>query len=369
MAPVKQVYVVTGPRASGKSMSVATFPPATKEGIGAMLVVDTEDSMSNILANQERLGLKFGAYIRMYDRFKVGDDMLERIAQGKLPWVGSSQRNALVQYWEYFIGELHKRLESGKFKYVGIDTVEPVEAAMAAWAEANPRLSGWSGTRAYGRLETEGVRPLYENLLEGMFNRGVEHIILTSHLKRVWEEDKPVLNKVQPGGRLNLLARISSMMFWLVREANNDDGAPAAIVLKARACVMDVKDGQWAPRRALPDRIPHFSWADVRRYLEKGCDLKNPARGETLSVDEKDMISEMLTDEQMKLMVMSQERDLEIAKAARQVETVQPVVTVEPDVEEVILELSKGDLNPMQIAEQAGVSLPDVIRVLGKRGG
>ncbi len=365
MAVTKKVYVITGARGSGKSMAIATFPRATKDDMGKMLVVDTEDSMSDILEHNKRLGLEFGEYIRMYDRFRVDSDMLERIAQGKLPWVGAKQKRAMLQYWDFFVEALDKRMKDGQFKYVGIDTIEPIEAALTAWAESNPRESGWSGTRAYGRLETEGVRPLYENLLEALFSRGAEYIILTSHLKKAWEDDRPVLNKVQPGGRLALLSRISSTMLWLVKEAKGE-GAPAAIVLKARACIMSVEGENWVPKRALPDRIPEFSWKKVREYLEHGYDIANPAPGETMSHEERIMISELLSDAQMRLMVASVEKEIEEAKAVRQVEVIKPVVIeVDEDKAEIVRELMQDkELTPMEIADKTGMMLPDVIRVI-----
>lgn len=348
-------------------MSISTFPKATKDDMGKMFVVDTEDSMSDILEHNKRLGLEFGGYVRMYDRFRVGEDMLERIAQGRLPWVDKKQKRALLQYWDYFIEQIDEQMKDGQFKYVGIDTVEPIEAAMAAWVESNRQKSGWSGSRAYGRLETEGVRPLYENLLEALFSRGAEHIILTSHLKRVWENDHPVLNKLQPGGRLALLARISSMMFWLMKEASGK-GAPAAITLKARACIMEVEGEEWMPRRALPDRIPSFTWREVREYLEKGYDNDNPKQGETLSVEERSMISELLTDAQMRLMLASVEKEAEMAKAVRQVEVMgQGEVEIDDDQADIVRDLMKDkELSPMQVAEQSGMSLPDVVRIINR---
>lgn len=181
---------------------------------------------------------------------------------------------------------------------------------MTAWAESNRQLSGWSGNRSYGKLEVEAVRPLYENLLEAIARRGIETILLSSHLKRVWENDKPVLNKTQPGGRLAILSRLSSMMFWLV-PSDNPDGAPAAIVLKARKGSESIENDSWVIRRPLPRRIPHFTWADVNKYETQGCDLAHPATGETLSNSEMDMISEFLTDDQMRLMVLGAEMEVQ----------------------------------------------------------
>lgn len=298
---------MTGARGSGKSTFLARYPkPAELE---KMVVLDTEDSMSDIIESNARLKLKFGAYIRAYERFKVNDDLLSLIAANKLPWVSPQQKSALVSYYEWIVQTLDKTLKKGDFKFLAIDTIEPIEAAMTAWAETNRNLSGWSGSRAYGRLETEGVRPLYEGLLEAISRRGIETILLSSHLKRVWENDKPILNKLQPGGRMAVLSRLSSMMFWLT-QSDNPDGAPAAIVLKARKGKESIEGNDWKIERPLPRRIPHFTRKDVERYEREGCDLAHPAAGETMTESEQEMISEFLTDEQMRLMLMATESEL-----------------------------------------------------------
>jgi energy-coupling factor transporter ATP-binding protein EcfA2 len=301
---MKKIYVLTGARGSGKSTALARFPKPSD--LGKMLVIDTEDSMSDIIESNHRMKVEFGEYIRAYERFKMNDDLLELIAKGKLPWASQQQKSALVGYYEWFVKELDDKLKKDSFRYLAIDTIEPIEAAMTAWAETNKSQSGWSGSRAYGRLETEAVRPLYENLLEAISRRGVETILMSSHLKRVWENDKPILNKLQPGGRITVLSRLSSMMLWLV-QSDNPDGAPAAIVLKARKAKESVENGDWSISRPLPQRIPHFTWKDVRSYEANGCDLARPAPGETLSDNERAMISEFLTDEQMRLMVLGAE--------------------------------------------------------------
>lgn len=305
---MKKIIVITGPRGSGKSTALARY--AKPSELSKMVVVDTEDSMSDLIESNSRLGLQFGSYLRAYERFKADNDMLSAIAQNKLPWVSSQQKSALADYYQWFVKALDETLKSKSYKYLAIDTIEPIEAAMTAWAESNRQLSGWSGNRSYGKLEVEAVRPLYENLLEAIARRGIETILLSSHLRRVWENDKPVLNKTQPGGRLAILSRLSSMMFWLV-PSDNPDGAPAAIVLKARKGSESVENDSWIIRRPLPRRIPHFTWADVAQYEVQGCDLAHPATGETLSNSEMEMISEFLTDDQMRLMVLGAEMEIQ----------------------------------------------------------
>lgn len=318
----KKIILVTGARGTGKSTALAGLVPATKEAWEQTLVFDTEDSWSDLVyedekkkgifyLNVEGSKIKVGEFVRAYDRFKADSDLLTLIATGKLPWVSAQKRGALLDYYKYFIESLDKRLADSKFKYVLIDTIETPEAALSAWVETNREQSGWSGDKSYGRLETEGIRPVYENIIEGISRRGVEIVGLSSHLKQPWEGNKPIPNKVEPGGRLKLLARISTLMVWLVQEPKNEDGAPAALVLKARLSTkMGVEGGVLKPRRVLPERMPHFSWEDVKNYIKKPANFQSPAEGERMSEVERDMISEMMNDAQFKLMMLDAQQDL-----------------------------------------------------------
>lgn len=362
---MKKIYLITGSKGSGKSSSIAFFPQPTQEDMDKLCVVDTEDSMSDIIEQLDRLGLKFGAYIRMYERLSVENkDLLKSISNGQLPWVSQKQKGALTDYYEFFLNQMEVTLKDNKFKYLGIDTIEGIEAGLAAWAEVNRTKSGWSGQRDHGKLEVESVRPLYDSLLESFAQRGVEHIILTSHLRNVWHNNSPVPSKVEPGGRLALLSKLASVMLWLTPDGRNADGAPAAIVLKGRQSIVEIENGEWKIRRPLPQRIPHFTWQDFRRYAREGCDRENPAPGEEMTQDEYNMVSELLTDEQMKLMILGTEAAIAEYKAAQQSFSIMPSV---PDVSEEersnILTMLGNGMTPPTIARELGLPLPTVLRV------
>lgn len=326
----KRLYVVTGPHESGKSTAVATFLPPDR--LSEAIIVDTEDSMSDILDNLDAAGLSFGKYIRMYDRLTKNQrgNILDAIANGRLPWVDSNVKmSALVDFYQYFIDTVNTALKDNlsggkpKFTYLGIDTVEPFEAGLAAFVEANPRKVGWSRDYSYGRRETEGVRPLYEGIMEACHARGIQDFCFSSHLKPVWEEMGPkkvrrVPNKVAMGGRIVVLSRLSSQMWWLVPNVGNQDGAPAALRLKARKGKVEIVDGKWKISSVLPRRIPHFTWDDVRRFEQDGCDLVNPPQDQVPTKAELEMISEFLNEEQMKLMVLGTEAELRLMEQENQ---------------------------------------------------
>lgn len=346
----KNIYVFTGPRGVGKTTAVCTFPKADE--VSRTLVVDTEDSTSDIVRDYALQGLQFGCILRGYDRFKPDKKMLANIAKGELPWAGKSgAKSELVGYYEWLLQSLDSELEHGKFTNVVFDTIEPVEAAMQAAIEANPKAFGWSGSRAYGRLEVEGVRPLYDNLFEAIHARGVQNILITTHIKPVWMGDQPVLNKVKPGGRLNILARLSTMMIWLVMDGSNPDGAPAGLVIKGRQGLSAVaEDGYIDRRRVLPRRIPHFSWRDVNRYMTHPADFTHPADGEVPSADEEQMMSEFLTNAQMGLMQLAYERQVRDEGG--------PTVTVLTDEQrEQLREFVKDDMPLAMVARKMALPL------------
>ena len=357
----KKVYVVTGPKGVGKSTTLATFPPV--DDMSKVAVLDTEDSMSDIVELFEAQGHPFGKYIRAYDRYRADDDMLTRMAKGDIPWVGKEQKNSLVDYYDWLMATLAVTLKPGAFKYLLIDTIEPIEMAITAAVQDRKGKLGWSGVSAYGRMETEGVRPLYEGLLEGIHKTGVDTILVSSHIKPAWLDKKPVPGKVKAGGRMAVLARLSTAMFWLSHSGDNEDGAPAALVLKARIGTMSIVDGRWVPRRVLPERIPHFTWQDVDRYKREPANYVNPKPGERMSVDERDMISELLSNAQMRYMVMGAEAERSRARQGALATSTEAIeVKVESAQDKAGRLLTEG-VPPPVVASQTGLPLPVVMNL------
>ena len=160
------------------------------------------------------------------------------------------------------------------------------------------------------------MRPLLQGTFEAFHRRGITDILITSHVKNPWIEyapgkSRPVLDKVKPGGRLKVWSRISTAMLWLVRPARpiNAEGAPSAIVLKARAgkASIDKEADRWVQSSPVPPRLPYFDWYHWRQYAENGWNPLDPKPGETLSDLEEGMISELLSKEEYRLMILGAE--------------------------------------------------------------
>jgi len=321
--PDRSVVVLTGPKNSGKTFAAITI--CRPSAIGQVYYDDAERSGNRAIAEIQSQGLEIGFYNDLESRFSgmlpKEADLLSRINAGQLPWASSKEQNVLEHYWEYTLECLNEHLLPGKFAIYIHDTLVTMEAGMAAWV-ANRRgfgegKAGWTST-AYGRMWNEGVYPLYKQFIESLFDRGVKVIVFTSHLKTPWTEGKnphPIQGKVEPQGK-KILYMLGTLIIWLVKNPANADGAPAGLVLKERLGKLQVVDDKWKPRRMLPERIPHFSWwgfgedrDSVEWYLEHGVDLSNPRTDEVMNSSEREMVSELMTDAQMRLMTVQYEAE------------------------------------------------------------
>ena len=95
--------------------------------------------------------------------------------------------------------------------------------------------------------------------------------------------------------------------------------------------------------------------------------MSNPASGESLSRAEREMIDELLTDEQMKLMVLDAEKELEEARG--QVIVNAPLVNLDLDKELVEKEKEKikglggvTEENKQKVEEQLFIMRPPPLR-------
>jgi len=317
----KAIVVVTGPRGVGKSFFAATY--AKPSEVGLVYYDDSERSGNRTVQELESAGLEFGYYNDLESRHSAqlpdDNDLLNRIAKGDLPWASHAERSALEDYYDYVVRTLNDKLTPDKFKVYVHDTLEKLEAGMVAYVQSHRGYgkTGWN-TQDWGEMWTAGVYGIYRGLMEAIFSRGVETIILTSHLRystiREGRKTRRVPGKVEPTGK-PLLYKLASLMIWLVN-ADNPDRAPAGIIVKERLGKLRVIEDTWAMQRLLPERIPHCVWweqpnvkGSIQHYLEHGCDFTNPALGETMSPAERDMTSQFLSDPQMKLMMLMLESE------------------------------------------------------------
>jgi len=372
---MNELIVVTSARGVGKSRLAATYLPPSE--LDSVYVHDSEKSMNQIRKRLVQGGLDFGRYVDLEGRFSDlpgGDDLLDRINAGKLPWTTDAERAGMLGYYKFIMDDLAKNLTPGKYKLYIHDTLEKLESGMVAWVDENRKAAGAKGgarSSPFGQFWWGAYYPLYQQFLAAVWARGVETIIFCSHLKNPWSGNRPVPGKVQPSGK-NILYQLSSLFLWLVHEPANADGAPAGLILKERMGDLHPDENSldgWGGHRMLPRRIPHCTWADVKRYLRDGCDLANPAPGEVMSDMEREMTSELLSTAQMKLMQLEAEK--EVLKLQAQVPDLlqqeQPkleipsiageVKEVKPETNTTAMALLAEGKSPMDVARELGLPL------------
>jgi len=311
MKSKRRLYIATGPFGIGKTTWALTATPPSE--VKRVYWQDPEGSMNNLIDQLEQNGLEIGRYVdcrmRFGDRLPKGTDLLESIERGDLPWHDARKGAALIEFYEFIMQDITENLTPGKYSTYVMDPGEKLEAGMAAWCAANPSKIGVSEKAGFGKFWSQGVYPLYENLFAAIWDRGVDTIILTFHLKTPWENGHPVVNKVVMSGK-KILKPLAQLMIWLVNEPSNSNGAPAGLVLKERMGTLTIDGDLWEPRRMLPRRLPVCTWTEINRYLREGCDLANPAPGELPSESELEMISPLLSDKQMELMLLDAKKEL-----------------------------------------------------------
>ena len=205
-ANLNQLIVITGARGVGKSTAAATFMPPSK--IDKMVAIDNENSLNNFRAGMNTLNVDFGLYINTMARFgnlPGADDLLTRMDKGDAPWVGKAEQGMFIDYYKYFLTEINQ-IPRGKYQALIIDTGERLEAGIAAFVEANKKKFGVTDT-SYGKLWVNGVYPLYSHIFQGIWDRGIQTIIINFHLKNVWEGKRPIPGKVTHAGKKTIYPR------------------------------------------------------------------------------------------------------------------------------------------------------------------
>jgi len=376
---MNSLIVITGARGTGKTTLAASYKPPSE--VNQIYYHDAENSANHIVEELKKNGLAFGRYVDLNARFSdlPDSDLLSRIGQGKLPWVTETERSTLEGYYSWVINDLAQNLEPDKYSVYIHDPAENFEAGMAAWVQPRRKQTGYS-SEAYGKMWTEGVFPLYQNAIAAVHQRGVETVFFITNVRTPWEGKQRIVSKVIPSGK-KILYRLSQLFVWLVHEPSNPDGAPAGLVLKERLGQMKVnkETDKWVISRRLPRRIPHCTWDDINRYLEEGCDLANPMPGEIPTPDEEAMMSELLTDAQMRLMVLEAETELAEVKVQGSLLKDENMPTVENPISsmidpELIVEAERIKLEhpgtdsglAYILTQKLNISLPKAFKVLGQ---
>lgn len=147
-----------------------------------------------------------------------------------------------------------------------------------------------------------GAYPGVKYLLKSMFSelraKGVQVIVITSHVKTAWAGDKPLLGKFKAVG-LDIIAELSVLSLALVPGAAENLGCPAAVVAKEQLAKIEWKDGKLDVVRRLPLRLPKATFSEVKDYLANPANLTNPRPGEVPTREEIDPFLPTFSKEQI----------------------------------------------------------------------
>ena len=308
----RSLIVITGARGTGKTIAAYTVAPPSK--VERVYIHDAENSGNHFVSELKKKDKKFGYYLNLDDAWTHAlpdeADLFDRMVKGDLPWANTQEQDSMIDYFKFVMQNIRTNLKKDEFDVYIMDTIERFEAGMYAYAEANPDKTGWR-KKAYGEVWTKGVYPLYRAFLNALYQRGVKVVVLTSHLRTPWVDNKRVIGAVEPKGK-SILFQLSQLHLWLVHDVRNEDGEPAALVFKERLGNISSNDDSdsWNVKRCLPPRIPTFNWVEVEKYLKNGVNMNNLNDRERLSREEESMLSTTLNDLQMQLMILQTQESL-----------------------------------------------------------
>ena len=309
-AEVRGVVFLTGPRGVGK-----TFLAATADAPSNVLFLDYENKGRGIHNK-----LNFGKYVAVTEE-----------ASGKGP-LGIWSKTA----------EVIEGIQPDQYTVAILDNVSPLEIALNAEA--------LRGAATYSK--EFGLN--YKNVTEGRFGgtksivnflitdkvcaplhkKGVQLIIVTSHISAKWALGGPVPGKFSIKGA-DRWQELSIMTLVLIPGENAP--VPSAIVQKEQlgSIMYDPETGEFDIKRRLPLRLPKATWSAIRKYLREPADLRDPAPGELPTKVESDPYSEDLSKEQISIMIAQMEAD----RAANAVVLAETNATLVSPNQEVILRI------------------------------
>lgn len=192
-------------------------------------------------------------------------------------------------WFERLIGNL----QPGQFDVIMVDPITDIESGLVSWVKKNAAHFEMTDAqmKKAGGLLWGNVKDYWKQVLLRLSTRCAT-FYFTSHLRSVWDGDRPVRGKREPKGK-DTLMELASLYLWLERKANENGDVspvPSAIVLKERlADTTMTKDGRLEITQLMPPRLPEASIDAIRGYIAK-------PPGDKLRDDER-VIEEQMSDE------------------------------------------------------------------------
>jgi hypothetical protein len=223
------------------------------------------------------------------------------------------------QMYEY-LDLLLKDIDQDRFTHCVLDNIDYIEQALTVEVKRDPdaygigrnNKSGVSNavTGAFGG-PYPGVNQLVSGLISTLHARGVRVVSAIAHVKSVWSAGGIVYNKWKPRG-VERWQQMSILSLVLI-PGTPDPLPPAALVQKEALGKIKFNNETQEfekPVRRLPLRLPEANFAEIRRYLKKPADLKNPRPGEVPTPEETLPFSEKFSKEQLTYMTLAAQIEL-----------------------------------------------------------
>lgn len=334
------VIFITGNRGVGKSYCAAGV-----ERPDLVLYLDFDDGKGAALHEQ----LNFANYQ------DVKADVVGTYGQVYKP----------AQMYEH-IRSILERIESNRYTHAVLDNIDDIEHALTIEVKRDPDGYGigrnpktgvsHAVSGAYG-----GPWPAVNNLISGLVNvmraKGIKVVTAIAHTKDMWGSGGPVPNKRKVRGVERW--QQMSILSLVVIPGTPDPIPPAALVQKEALGKLsfDTHTGKFEkPIRRLPLRLPEANFDEIRKYLKKPADLKNPKPGEVPTFEEQNPFSDKFSKEQLAYMTLSAQIE---AKNGTDGDSLQPQHMTAELIETLKTELKTDSAKV--VAKRNGLKVDDLI--------
>jgi hypothetical protein len=257
------------------------------------------------------------------------------------------------EVWNWWVDDITKRAESGKFRVGVLDTVAMLEDGLVDDIQSNPNKHGLTvnQVRDSTGLIWGVMKSTWKSILLMVAGR-LECLAFTVHMRAKYEAGKPT-KKREPKGKTTL-PELATLFLEMVRKpVPSDKGlilprVPSARVIKDRLSVFTKDDyGSHIPVPVLPPYLPQATPAHIRWFM------KNPVGLRDIDRDELIPPPEPMTEED-KLEVQRQTAELQ----ARTAEATLSSIERQEKLEVARAAVRRQNLNPIDRAPVPQKSLP-----------
>jgi hypothetical protein len=258
-----EVFGATGGFGAGKTILALSIAPGSHpEGH------EFAGKPRTLLGDFEKSGGTYGG--TGCHRIDVPGEMQRRFTD---PATGKIRPYRPIDVFEWFL-DLIDHVQPGQFDVIVADPITDLENGLAAYVKKNCTNFGMTPNQATkaGGLFWGAVKDYWKQVLLKLSSR-CQTFFFTSHLRSVWQGERPVPGRYEPKGK-DTLMELASLYLWLERGAGdngNTQAVPSGIVIKERLAETRLNEqGQLEVVQFLPPRLPEATADAIREYIARG---------------------------------------------------------------------------------------------------